>query len=159
MPREFPTLAVSKLRPVPMTRLSAYQLEDAYGNLRALAALNLLLAFCIAAPDVGRIFTHFHIGVLVVQSILLLTYLRLDALQTKAVMIGILAIFLLTTVIEVAAWVQGLDGVVKGSSGGKGAPFAFVLQSPPYLYPIIRMGSLLLFLPVFRTFGSGVWER
>ena len=142
-----------------MSRIVAYQLEDALGNLRALAFLNLLLAFCIAAPDPGRAFTDYHVAVLLIQAVLLLGYLSVASLRTRAITLCVFAVVVFTTVHEVVAWVGGLDGVIHGTSSGKGAPFTFVLQSPPYIYPFIRLGSLFLFLPIFRTFPTGAWER
>ncbi|PPK87653.1 hypothetical protein CLV84_0601 [Neolewinella xylanilytica] len=142
-----------------MHYIQEYKLQDAQSNLRAFSWLNFLLAFCILAPDFFALRLDAHAAVLLIQGGVLLGYLRWRQFQTKTVTTGIFVLILLTTVHEVSLWVSQLDGVINGGEiGGKGAPFAFLFQSPPYLYPLIRIGSLLLFFPIFRTFGFAAWD-
>ncbi|WP_116109206.1 hypothetical protein [Lewinella sp. IMCC34191] len=142
-----------------MRYLEEHKVEDARSNLRAFAWLNFLLAFCLVVPDIVNVTFDYHLAVLLLQGGLVLLYLRSRPLQTRVITTGIFLFVLLTTVHEAGWWASQLDGVIHGGEiGGKGAPFAFVFQSPPYLYPVIRIGSLGLFVPILRTFGLSPWD-
>ena len=142
-----------------MHYLEAHKVQDARSNLRAFAWLNFLLAFCLVVPDIVRFSFDYHLVVLLIQGGLVLLYLGSRQLQTRVVTAGIFLIILATTLHEAWLWASQLDGVIQGGEiGGKGAPFAFVFQSPPYFYPVIRVGSLGLFIPVLRTLRLSVWD-
>ncbi|MGB3799476.1 MAG: hypothetical protein WA952_06640 [Lewinella sp.] len=142
-----------------MGYLEEHRIQDAQSNVRAFAWLNFLLAFCLVVPDIVRFTFDYHLAVLLMQGGLVLLYLRSRQLQTRGMTVGIFVIVLLTTLHEAGLWASQLDGLIHGGAiGGKGAPFAFVFQSPPYLYPVIRVGSLGLFIPILRTLSLSVWE-
>ena len=133
-----------------MHYLEAHKVQDAQSNLRAFAWLNFLLAFCLVVPDIVHFSFDYHLVVLLIQGGLVLLYLKSRQLQTRVITAGNFLIILATNLHEAGLWASEQDGVIHGGEiGGKGAP---------YLYPLIRVGSLGLFIPLLRTFRLSVWD-
>lgn len=141
-------------------RIANYKFQDSLTSLRSLIFLNIFLLFCLLAPNFVRLNFGFHETILLVQILALSAFYRYGPLKTKQAIIYALVLYAVSTSYEVYYWVVGLDGIIKGAlRGSKGSLFAFLFESPPYIYPVIRLASILLFLPIIRLFPSDVWDK
>ena len=137
-------------------KIDIYKYEDSIRNIKALILLNAILLFCLIVPE-GKI--GYHAMVLGLQLALLSIAWKMWNLKSKKSVLTLFVIYSLSTVYESVVWTQSLDGIIHGAqTASKGAPFAFLFESPPYVYPVIRVGSILLFTQIFATFKLDIWE-
>ncbi|MTB51736.1 hypothetical protein [Lewinella sp. W8] len=132
-------------------RIQQYRVQDAKSNLWGLVFLSAFLGFCLIAPDISNVHFDYHLITLVAQIMLLVIFLRSDHLPNKSTLAVLFFAIMVSTVHESYIWAKGLSGVIVGGEHGKGAWAAFLFQSPPYLYPLIRVGGLALFLPLIMA--------
>jgi hypothetical protein len=132
-----------------MSRIETYKYEDSISNVKGLILINSLLLFCLIVTGVN---VDVHEIILGVQIAILLVAWNSFNLKSKNTVIALFIFYFLSTIYEAFIWTLSLDGIIRGGESGKGAPFAFVLQSPPYFYPLIRIGSITLFVHIFATF-------
>ena len=137
-------------------KIDIYKYEDSILNIKALIFITAFLLFCIVIPEwkIG-----YHAMVLCLQLALLTIAWKMWNLKSKKLVLTLFVIYSLSTAYESVVWAESLDGMVSGVKvGSKGAPFAFLFECPPYVYPVIRIGSILLFTQIFATFKLDIWE-
>ena len=137
-----------------MDRLREYRFQDRYAELWGIVYLNIALLFIllIRMPVASL---DLHEVTLAVQIAILTVYLRRRNTDKK-VFIAIATIYTVLTVYETTTWMYSLDGIMHGMSG-KGAIFGYLFQSPPYFYPVIRLGTILIFAPLLYMLVRGEW--
>ena len=137
-------------------KIDIYKYEDSILNIKALIFMNGFLLFCLVIPE-GKI--GYHAMLLCLQLALLTIAWKMWNLRSKKLVLTLFVIYSLCTVYESVVWTESLDGIIYGAqTASKGAPFAFLFESPPYVYPVIRVGSILLFIQIFATFKLDIWE-
>lgn len=131
--------------------LLKYKQEDSLTTLWGLVTLNALLLAGVSFFGGMPFGTSLHEITLLLQVLLLAGFLKYGNTSDGKIVTAVFMLYVTTTCYEAFVWISGIDGVIHGAlHTTKGAPFAFLFESPPYLYPLIRVFSGLFFVPLLR---------